>query len=93
MTPGPAPLGEAATPVADRQRPAPTLLRDHLISLLGCSHFELGRLLREKIAPLPVRIDGLILWYEDESREAVKRCSEAVEYWRRRRSQSQRAHA
>ncbi len=92
MTSGAAPLGEP-TITEGRQRPAPTLLRDHLIGLLGCSHFELGRLLREKIAPLPVRLDGLILWYEDEAREAKQRCDDAISYWRKRRAQSARVSA
>jgi predicted DNA-binding transcriptional regulator AlpA len=92
MTTGTAPLGELDS-TSGRQRPAPALLRDHLIALLGCSHFELGRLLREKIAPLPVRLDGLILWYEDEAREAIARCQDATNYWRKRRAQSQRAPA
>jgi hypothetical protein len=70
-----------------RSRPEPTLLRDHLVAALGCSHFELGRLLRERIAPLPVRIDGVILWYEDEAKLAAPRCRDAVAYWRRRREQ------
>jgi hypothetical protein len=70
--------------------PTPTLYRDSFVTALGCSHFELGRLLRERIAPLPVRIDGVILWYEDEARAALDKCREALNYWRRRREQSQK---
>lgn len=66
-------------------RPTPTMYRDTLVSALGCSHFELGRLIREKIAPTPVRIDGVILWYEDECRAALDACRDALTYWRRRR--------
>lgn len=71
-------------------RPDPTLLRDHLVTGIGCTHFELGRLLRERIAPLPVRIDGVILWYEDEARAALDKCRDAVDYWHKRRDQAQR---
>ena len=49
--------------------PTPSLTRDQLASLFECSHAELGRLLRERNAPLPVRIEGAILWFEDEARE------------------------
>jgi hypothetical protein len=73
---------------APQQRRQPTLTRDNLIVALGCTHFELGRLLRERIAPLPVRLDGVILWFEDECRAAAARCQESVAYWRRRREQS-----
>jgi hypothetical protein len=68
-------------------RPEPTMLRDNLVAFLGCTHFELGRLLRERIAPLPVRLDSVILWYQDEAEAAAPRCKEAVAYWRRRREQ------
>lgn len=72
-------------------RPMPTVYRDHLVTALACSHFELGRLLREKIAPLPVRLDGTILWYEDEIASAAERCKKALDYWRKRREQSKRS--
>ena len=72
---------------APQQRRQPTLTRDNLIVALGCTHYELGRLLREKIAPLPVRLDGAILFHEDECREANGKCQEALTYWRRRRDQ------
>lgn len=70
--------------------PTPTMYRDTLVAALDCSHFELGRLLRERIAPLPVRLDGVILWYEDEARAALDKCRDALDYWRRRREQSQK---
>lgn len=44
----------------------PILTRDQVANLYQCSHAELGRLLREKAAPLPVRVEGAVLWYEDE---------------------------
>jgi hypothetical protein len=69
-------------------RALPTLQRDDVIRALGCSHFELGRLLRDKTAPLPVRVDGAILFYQDELELNEPRCREALTYWRRRRDQS-----
>lgn len=72
---------------APASRAIPTMLRDHVVAALSVSHFELGRLLRERIAPLPVRLDGVILWHEDEVKAAYKRCGEAAAYWRRRREQ------
>lgn len=65
----------------------PTLLRDNVVAQLACTHFELGRLLRERIAPLPVRLDSVILWWQDELEAAAGHCREAVAYWRRRRDQ------
>lgn len=59
--------------------------RDDVAKSLGVSHFELGRLLREHIAPLPVRFDGVIFWYADELEEARADCLKAVERWRQRR--------
>jgi hypothetical protein len=44
----------------------PTLTRDQVTALLHCTHTELGQLLREKRAPLPVRVAGVALWFEDE---------------------------
>lgn len=44
----------------------PTLTRDQVAGALSCSHAELGQLLREKRAPLPVRVAGVALWFEDE---------------------------
>jgi predicted DNA-binding transcriptional regulator AlpA len=42
-------------------------LDQHQVTLkLKCSHAELIRLMREKRAPLPVRLEGAIRWYEDE---------------------------
>jgi hypothetical protein len=44
----------------------PTLSRDQVAAAFGCSHAELGRLLRERNAPLPVRREGATLWFADE---------------------------
>lgn len=66
-----------------------TLRRDAVISDLQCSHYELDRLLRQKVAPLPVRIDGVILWYADELAKAKAKCQEQVAYWRKRRNEAQ----
>lgn len=50
---------------------APSLDQHQVTLRFGCSHTELTRLLREKRAPLPVRLDGAIRWYEDEVMAAV----------------------
>jgi predicted DNA-binding transcriptional regulator AlpA len=45
----------------------PPSLDQHQVTLrFKCSHAELLRLLRERRAPLPVRIEGAVRWYEDE---------------------------
>lgn len=49
----------------------PTVTRDQLATAFQCSHAELGRLLRERFAPMPVRIEGAILWFADEVTTAV----------------------
>lgn len=45
---------------------APTYTRERLVDIYGVSQGYLGYLLREKKIPLPVRINGEILWYKDE---------------------------
>jgi hypothetical protein len=45
---------------------APTITRDELVNIYAVSQGYLGYLLREKKIPLPVRINGEILWYKDE---------------------------
>ena len=62
----------------------PTLTRDQVTGLYQCSHSELGRLLRDKVAPLPVRIDGAILWYKDECEDTAVRTRIASLLQRRR---------
>lgn len=44
----------------------PTISRDELTNIYKVSQGYLGYLLREKKIPLPVRINGEILWYKDE---------------------------
>ena len=58
--------------------------REHLTILYRCSHGELGRLLVRKQAPLPVRIDGQILWYVDEAINAQTQITRTLERWRQR---------
>lgn len=50
---------------------APNLDQHQVTLLLKCSHAELLRLLREKRAPLPVRVEGAVRWYQDEIETAA----------------------
>jgi hypothetical protein len=59
--------------------------RENLTVLFKCSHGELGRLLARKMAPLPVRIDGCILWYIDEVQNAQAQVMRTLERWKTRR--------
>ncbi len=59
--------------------------RENLTVLFKCSHGELGRLLARKMAPLPVRIDGQILWYIDEVQNANAQVMRTLERWKVRR--------
>lgn len=59
--------------------------RENLTVLFKCSHGELGRLLARKMAPLPVRIDGQILWYIDEVQNAQAQVMRTLERWKVRR--------
>jgi len=59
--------------------------RENLTVLFKCSHGELGRLLARKMAPLPVRIDGCILWYIDEVQNAQAQVRRTLERWKSRR--------
>lgn len=58
--------------------------RENLVFILKCSHGELGRLLRAKLAPLPVRIDGQILWYVDEVVKSQATVERTLGRWRKR---------
>jgi hypothetical protein len=58
--------------------------REQLVILYHCSHGELGRLLKARMAPLPIRIDGAILWYVDETLNAQATVIRTLERWRRR---------
>jgi hypothetical protein len=44
----------------------PTVSREELVKIYDVSQGYLGYLLREKKIPLPVRMNGEILWYADE---------------------------
>jgi hypothetical protein len=70
------------TPAA---RPDAMYTRENLTVLFKCSHGELGRLLSRKMAPLPVRIDGAILWYIDEVQNATATVQRTLERWKTRR--------
>lgn len=73
--------------VASQQVPGAVTMytRENLIVLFKCSHGELGRLLSRKMAPLPVRIDGQILWYIDEVQNATATVQRTLERWKQRR--------
>jgi len=76
------------TAVATPARPVPTMTRDQLATLYQCTHAELGRLLRERAAPLPVRLEGAILWYEDEVKDAARAAKIAALLARRRQQRA-----
>ncbi len=59
--------------------------RENLTVLFKCSHGELGRLLARKMAPLPIRVDGQILWYIDEVKSAQPQVQRTLERWKTRR--------
>lgn len=65
--------------------PVAMYTRENLTALFKCSHGELGRLLSRKMAPLPVRIDGQILWYIDEVQNATATVQRTLERWKQRR--------
>lgn len=58
--------------------------REHLTVLYRCTHGELGRMLSRKMAPLPVRIEGQVLWHVDEVLTAQAAAIRTLERWRRR---------
>jgi hypothetical protein len=58
--------------------------RENLTQLYHCSHGELGRLLARKMAPLPIRIEGQILWYVDEALAHQAQVIRTLERWRKR---------
>jgi hypothetical protein len=58
--------------------------RENLTQLYRCSHGELGRLLSRKMAPLPIRIDGQILWFVDETLGLQAQAMRTLERWRKR---------
>jgi hypothetical protein len=58
--------------------------REQLAITYRCSHGELGRMLRAKLAPLPIRIDGQILWYVDEVLATQALVERTLGRWRKR---------
>lgn len=65
--------------------PSSTIQWAGVTGLLQCGSFELNRLLREKIAPLPVRVDGVTFWYADELAKAHPKIQKTLMYWRSRK--------
>lgn len=65
--------------------PVAMYTRENLTVLFKCSHGELGRLLARKMAPLPVRIDGQILWHIDEVKNSLAIVQRTLERWKPRR--------
>jgi hypothetical protein len=60
------------------------LTREQMTQLYKISHGELGRLLCRKQAPLPVRIDGTILFYVDEALAMQAQVIRTIVRWRHR---------
>lgn len=58
--------------------------RENLTQLYRVSHGELGRLLSRRMAPLPIRLDGQILWFCDEALSAQAQVIRTLERWRKR---------
>lgn len=58
--------------------------RENLTQIYRCSHGELGRLLARKMAPLPIRIDGQILWFVDEALGNQAQVERTLARWRKR---------
>src|ERR1700730_2976220 len=82
--------GAASPNIPPRKVPLPLggsasmYTRENLTLLLKCSHGELGRLLARRMARLPVRTDGPILWYVDEVIPAQAQVMRTLERWRKR---------
>jgi hypothetical protein len=58
--------------------------REQCTQLYHCSHGELGRLLCRKQAPLPIRVDGTILFFVDECLNMQAQVMRTLDRWRRR---------
>lgn len=92
----PTPEAAAPTPEAAAPNPPPRRVplplgglalmysREQLAIIYRCSHGELGRMLRAKMAPLPIRLDGQILWYVDEVLGTQSTVERTLNRWRRR---------
>lgn len=63
---------------------ASTYTREQLTILYHCTHGELGRLLARRMAPLPIRVDGQILWFVDEVQGSQATVQKTLERWRKR---------
>jgi hypothetical protein len=57
----------------------PTVTREELVKIYDVSQGYLGYLLREKKIPLPVRINGDILWYVDEVHNSLPKIKSFLE--------------
>ena len=84
-TPAPAEPAPRNVTLPPGGSPVAMYTRENLTVLFRCSHGELGRLLARKMAPLPVRIDGQILWYIDEVQNAQAQIMRTLERWKVRR--------
>jgi hypothetical protein len=82
-------MTEAPAAPTPKQAPLPLgggalmYTRENMTSLYRCSHGELGRLLSRKMAPLPIRIDGQILWFVDEALQHQAQVVRTLERWRK----------
>ena len=65
-------------------RTAVCYTRENLTLLFKCSHGELGRLLARRMAPLPIRVEGQILWHVDETLTAQAQVMRTLDRWRHR---------
>lgn len=85
-------LSTAAPAAAPAPKPIPLPLggpalmytREMVTVLLRCSHGELGRMLSRKMAPLPIRVEGQILFFVDECLNMQAQCLRTLERWRKR---------
>lgn len=88
----PSPVSETQFPGQPAPRGVPLPLggaalmytRENLTILYRCSHGELGRLLCRRQAPLPIRVDGQILWFVDECLNMQAQVMRTLERWRKR---------
>lgn len=81
--PAPKPRARTRRVALPNGKKATVYTRDQLVKLYACGHGELGRLLARKLAPLPVRIEGLIVWFADEAEEARESVAQTLARWRK----------
>lgn len=79
---------EATTPIPRTiQLPlggeASMFTREQMTILYHCTHGELGRLLSRRMAPIPIRVDGAILWFVDEALSQHAQVARTLERWRK----------